>query len=73
MAKILRSYLCLSYVFSVILYLNTYFCSPISDLCNWCERRRKRAIFGSILEHRLAVHKDGWNVATLQRRDVPKS
>ena len=30
----------------------------------------KRATFGSILEQREAVHKDGWNVATSQRRDV---
>ena len=33
----------------------------------------KRAGFGSILEQREAVHKDGWNVATSQRRDVPTS
>ena len=31
MAEILRSYPRLSYVFSFILYLNTYFYSPISD------------------------------------------
>ena len=30
----------------------------------------KRAVFGSILEQREAVYKDGWNVATSQRRDV---
>ena len=30
----------------------------------------KRAVFGSILEQRETVHKDGWNVATSQRRDV---
>ena len=33
----------------------------------------KRAVFGSILEQRMKVHKDGWNAATFQRRDVPKS
>ena len=33
----------------------------------------KRAVFGSILEQREDVHKDGWNVATSQRRDVPTS
>ena len=33
----------------------------------------KRAGFGSVLEHREAVYKDGWNVATSQRRDVPTS
>ena len=33
----------------------------------------KRAVFGSILEQRMKVHKDGWNVATFQRRDVPTS
>ena len=33
----------------------------------------KRAGFGSILEQREAVHKDGWNVAKSQRRDVPMS
>ena len=33
----------------------------------------KRAIFGSILKQRVEVHKEGWNVATLQRRDVPAS
>ena len=41
MAEIFRSYSRLSYVFGVILYLNTYFCSPISDLCDWCECRQK--------------------------------
>ena len=30
----------------------------------------KRAGFRSILEQREAVHKDGWNVATSQRREV---
>ena len=30
----------------------------------------KRVVFGSILEQRMKVHKDGWNVATFQRRDV---
>ena len=30
----------------------------------------KRAGFGSMLEQREAVHKDGWNVVTSQRRDV---
>ena len=33
----------------------------------------KRAVFGSILEQRVAVHKDGCNVATPPRRDVPTS
>ena len=33
----------------------------------------KRVVFGSILEQRVAVHKDGWNVATSQRRDVATS
>ena len=33
----------------------------------------KRAIFGSILEQRMKVNKDGWNVVTFQRRDVPTS
>ena len=41
----------------------------------------KRVVFGSILKQRVAVHKDGWNVATSrrlhvvtsQRRDVPTS
>ena len=33
----------------------------------------KRAVFGSILEQRMKVHKDGWNVATFQRRYVPTS
>ena len=30
----------------------------------------ERAVFGSILEQRVEVHKAGWNVATFQRRDV---
>ena len=30
----------------------------------------KRVVFGSILEQREAVHKDGWNVVTSQRHDV---
>ena len=33
----------------------------------------KRAVLGSILEQRMKVHKDGWNVATFHRRDVPTS
>ena len=33
----------------------------------------KRAVFGSSLEQRMKMHKDGWNVTTLQRRDVPTS
>ena len=78
MAKILRSYPRLSYVFSFILYLNTYFCCSISELCNWCECRRK----GQFLE---AFWSRGWqcikmdgtsrhcNVATSPRRDVPTS
>ena len=33
----------------------------------------KRAGFGSILEQRETVHKDGWNVATSQRRNVATS
>ena len=47
MAKILRSYSRLSYVFIFILYLNMYFCSSVFDLCNWCECRRK----GSFWKH----------------------
>ena len=30
----------------------------------------KRAVFGSILEQRMKVHKDCWNVATFQRPHV---
>ena len=33
----------------------------------------KMAVFGSILEQRMKEHKDSWNVATFQRRDVPTS
>ena len=33
----------------------------------------KGAGFGSILEQRIKVHKNGWNVATFQSRDVPTS
>ena len=33
----------------------------------------KRVVFGSIMEQRMKVHKDGWNVATFQSRDVPTS
>ena len=33
----------------------------------------KRAVFGSILEQKMKVLKDGWNVATFQHRDVPTS
>ena len=33
----------------------------------------KREIFGSILEQRMKVHKDGWNVATFQCRDISAS
>ena len=30
----------------------------------------ERAVFGSILEQRVEVHKAGWNIATFQCRDV---
>ena len=30
----------------------------------------ERAVFGSILEERVEVHKAGWNIATFQCRDV---
>ena len=78
MVKILRSYPRVSYVFSFILLLNTYFCSPISDLCYLCEYRRK----GYFLE---AFWSRGWqfikvagtsrscNVAMSPRRVVPMS
>ena len=33
----------------------------------------KRAVFGRILEQRMKVYKDGWNVATFKRCDVPTS
>ena len=78
MPKTLMSYPRLSYVFSFILYLNEYFYSPISDLCNWCECRWK----GQFLE---AFWSIGWkciklagtsrhsNFATSPCRDVPMS
>ena len=47
-----------------------YFYSPIYDFCIVYELQVERAIFGSILEQRVEVHKAGWNVATSQRRDV---
>ena len=40
---------------------------------NASEIGAKREVFGSSLEQRMKVHKDGWNVATFQRRDVPTS
>ena len=33
----------------------------------------ERAVFRSIMEQRMKVHKDGWNVTTFQHRDVPTS
>ena len=46
------------------------FCSPISDLWDLCECRGKGQLLEAFLEQREAVHKDGWNIATSQRRDV---
>ena len=34
---------------------------------------RKGQLLEAILEQQEAVHKDGWNVATSPRRDVPTS
>ena len=77
MPKTLRLYPCLSYVFSIILHLNTYFFIArylINSIgVNTGAIGVKRAVFGSILEQRMKVHKDGWNVTTFQRRDVPTS
>ena len=63
-------YPCLSYGFSLILQLITYFYSPISDSCILCELQVERVVFESILEQRVEMHKDGRNIATSQRRDV---
>ena len=46
------------------------FCSPISDLCDWCECRGKGQLLEAFLEQREAMHKGCWNVAMSQRRDV---
>ena len=73
MPKTLMPYPNLSYGFSLILQLITYFYSPISDSFILCELQVERAIFESILEQRVEVHKAGKNVATSQRRDVPTS
>ena len=70
MSKILRSYPRLPYVFSFILYLNTYFVARYL-ICAIGVNAGEKGSFGSILEQRVAVHKDGWNVATSSRRDVP--
>ena len=65
MSKILRSYSRLFYVFSFILYLNTYFCSPISDVCvNAGEK-------GSFWKHSGA--EGGSAQKWLERRDVETS
>ena len=34
---------------------------------------QKGQLLEAILEQQVAVHKDGWNVATSQRRDIPTS
>ena len=68
MPKTLMPYPRLSYVFSLILQLITYFYSPISDSCILCELQVEQAGFESILEQRVEVHKASRNVATFQRR-----
>ena len=73
MPKTLIPYPRLSYCFSFILKLIMYFYSPTFDFCIMCELQVERAVFGSILEQRVEVHKAGWNVATLQRRNVSAS
>ena len=70
MPKTLMPYLRLSYGFSLILQLITYFYSPISNSCILCELQVERAVFESILEQRVEVHKAGRNVSTSQRRDI---
>ena len=72
MPKTLMSYPCLSYGFSFILHLNKHFYSPISDLCSLCECRWNGQFLG-FWEQRVEVQRAGRNVATFQRRDVPKS
>ena len=73
MPKIRMPYPCLFYGFSLILQLITYLYCPISDSCILCELQVERAIFESILEQRVEVHKSSRNVATSQRHDVPTS
>ena len=70
MPKTLRLYPRLSYVFSFILHLNTYYLITAIGV-NVGEIGAKRAVFGSILEQKMKMHKDGWNVATSPRRDIP--
>ena len=73
MPKTLMPYLRLSYGFSLILQLITYFYSPISDFCILCELQVERGVFERNLEQRVEVHKASRNVATFQRHDVPTS
>ena len=73
MLKTLMPYPRLFYGFSLILQLITYLYSPISDSCILCELQVERAIFKSILDQRVEVHKAGKNVATFQRHDIPTS
>ena len=70
MLKTLMPYPRLSYCFSLILQLITYFYSLLSDSCILCELQVERAVFESILEQRVEVHKAGRNVATFLPRDV---
>ena len=76
MPKTLRLYPRLSYILSISLHLKTYFIAQflISAIgVNAGAIGAKRAVFGSILEQRMKMHKDGWNVVTFQRRDVSTS
>ena len=70
MPKTLMPYPRLFYGFSLILQLITYLYSSIFDSCILCELQVERAVFESILEQRVEVHKAGRNVMTSQRRDV---
>ena len=73
MPKTLMSYSRLSYGFSLILQLITYFYRPISDSCILCELQVERAVFESILEQRVEVHKASRNVATSRLPNVATS
>ena len=70
MPKTLMSYPRMSYGFSFILYLNKHFSSPISNLCNLCERRWNGQLLGAFWEQKVEVQRAGRNIATSQRRDV---
>ena len=60
-------------MFLVLFYISIRSCVARYLICVIGVFAGEKGSFGIILEQREAVHKNGWNVATSQRRDVPTS